>query len=57
MGHKWRSTFRFFYCLICLFKIKKLNQDCGVDKLVDFVFTECGEVIKPGQTQEEILNL
>jgi len=40
-----------------MFKIKKLNQGCGVDRLVDFAFTKCGEAIKPGQTWEEISKL
>lgn len=57
MGRKWRDTFKFLYYPICLFKIKKYNQDCGIDKLVDFVFTECWGLIQPSQIREEILKL
>jgi len=48
---------RFFYSPYCSFKIRNLNQDCSLDRLVDFAFTGCFELIKPSQARDEILKL
>jgi predicted O-methyltransferase YrrM len=40
-----------------MFKIKKHNHGCGLEKAVDFAFTECAEAIKPGQIREEFSKL
>jgi predicted O-methyltransferase YrrM len=46
-----------FYSPYCLFKIKRYDRSYGLDRLLDFVYKECWELIKPVQVRYEILKL
>ncbi|MFC1514287.1 class I SAM-dependent methyltransferase [Candidatus Omnitrophota bacterium] len=57
MGNKWIQTFKFVYYKMCSAKLKKVKASDGIDALVDFTFSGCWELLKPGQVAEEIAKL
>ncbi len=46
-----------YYFLYCFFKAKTIGPNATLDRLVDFVFKDCGKVIAPSQIRSEILGL
>ena len=57
MASKWIQTFKFAYYGLCRRKLKKVRAGRSPESLVDFIFHDCWQLLRPGQMPQEILGL